>query len=423
VISTELAVGALADVIADQLASPGRVLSPEPSRSWLRQSLAFGAPGIALLHIERAASGASAWRRAHDWLAYMTSTAVTTGPSSHLFHGAPALAHALECAAACQPSSYSRALRSVEEAVSADTRHRVARAHARIDSGMLPDLAEFDVVRGLSGLGRCLLRHCPEGAAVREVLGYLVRLARAFPTVDGRLPGWWCGTGPDGRHDSRFAGGHGNLGMAHGIGGPLALLSIAARTGIVIDGQLDAISRICAWLDQWRDVGGGGLSWPYWVSRAELGTGRPKPSSPQRLGWCYGTVGLARAQQLASLVTGDHHRQHEAERALLLALTGTQRAVTASSSICHGAAGVAQVATAAAVDAPPGTAARLRDLAAGRLADIATSDPVSAASSLLSSPEHGPGFLNGAAGIALAALSASSASTSHTGWDACLLIS
>jgi lantibiotic biosynthesis protein len=416
---------ALAEAIADRLADPGRALAGGSVRPWLRQSLAYGAPGIALLHVERAAAGLSPWQRAHDWLAYLTSAPVTTGPNSHLFHGAPALAHVLSCAAACRPGSYSRALSAIDRAVSADARHRIRRAYARIDSGMLPDLAEFDVIRGLAGLGSYLLRRSPDGAALHDVLGYLVRLTEPLPAAGtGTLPGWWTTTGPSGRHDSRFAGGHANLGMAHGIGGPLAVLSLAARSGITVDGQFAAITRICAWLDRWRDATGTGLSWPYWVSRAELDSGQQKPSSPQRLGWCYGSIGLARAQQLAALATGDQRRQHEAEHALIQALADTaQRALTTSPSICHGTAGIAQVATAAAADAAPGTAARLQNLAAGLLADIAAGDPESAASWLLSSPGRDPGFLDGAAGIALAALSPGSTTTSRTGWDACLLIS
>jgi len=32
------------------------------------------------------------------------------------------------------------------------------------------------------------------------------------------LPGWWTASGPDDRPSQSWPGGHGNLGMAHGIG-------------------------------------------------------------------------------------------------------------------------------------------------------------------------------------------------------------
>ncbi len=62
-------------------------------------------------------------------------------------------------------------------------------------------------------------------------------------TVDGEpLPGWWVSHDPHRRQSPAFNGGHGNFGATHGITGPLALLSLAARRGVVVGGQLDAIA-------------------------------------------------------------------------------------------------------------------------------------------------------------------------------------
>jgi len=74
------------------------------------------------------------------------------------------------------------------------------------------------------------------------------------------VPGWWSGNAPNDQLSPQWPGGHGNLGLAHGIAGPLALLSTAMRRGITVTGQRNAAGRICAWLDQWRtDSGARGM--------------------------------------------------------------------------------------------------------------------------------------------------------------------
>jgi lantibiotic biosynthesis protein len=415
--------GKLSGAVADLLAHPGNVPGSLTSRPWWRQSLAHGAPGVALLHIEHAAAGLASWQRAHDWLTCVARTPVTAGADSHLFYGAPALAHALACAAAHRPGSYARALDALDQAIAAHARVRADQAHSRIDAGQLPALAEFDVIRGLTGVGSYLLRRDPEGKAVRAVLEYLVRLTEPV-TVDGQtLPGWWTAAGPSGRESDRFVGGHSNLGVAHGIGGPLALLARALRQGITVAGHRAAIGRICGWLDRW--CADSVPAWPYWVNRPQFRAGRREFPGPQRLGWCYGTAGLARAQQLAALAIGDSARRTLAEHALIQALADpAQRALTTGPSLCHGYAGLAHIAAVAAADAGPATADRLRALVPGLLDAVqpAGIDPGFSAACLLGEAGCGPGFLEGASGVALAVMAPSFQVASHSGWDTCLLI-
>ncbi|GAA4187013.1 hypothetical protein GCM10022252_19820 [Streptosporangium oxazolinicum] len=377
--------------------------------------------GVALLHAERAGAGLAPWRRAHDWLAYATRAPLTAGPGSHLFHGAPALAHVLACAATALPGSYGRALENLDQTISADVRRRVGIAHARIDAGRLPALAEFDVIRGLAGVGSYLLRRDPGGAAVRAVLEYLVRLTDPIEINGEALPGWWTSSGPSGRDSGRFAGGHGNCGVAHGIGGPLAVLALALRCGITVPGHREAIDRITDWFDRWRTDTDTGPLWPYWVNRPQLRAGHRDTFGPQRPGWCYGAAGLARVQQLAALATGDADRRHMAEDALVRALAAPHLRVPADAGLCHGYAGLAHITVRAAADADPDTAARLRAFLPGLLV-AHPAHPDTAAKALLSPGGSGPGLLDGAAGIALAHLSASAATPPASAWDACLLI-
>ncbi|MEU0857388.1 lanthionine synthetase C family protein [Streptomyces griseofuscus] len=419
---TEHTAHAVAAAVADRLAHPDGAPAAATAAA-NRQHLAFGPTGIALLHIERAAAGLAPWQRAHDWLAAATHQPFTSGPDSHPFYGAPALAHALACAADHLPGSYRRGLGLLDRQVTADARRRLDAAHRRIDAGQLPALAEFDAIRGLSGYGAYLLRRDPDGPVTRAVLDYCVRLTEPVTHDDGRLPGWWAPTGPSGRPDNRFPGGHANHGMAHGIGAVLALLALSVRCGTTVTGHHQAMRTVLAWLEQWKTTTERGAAWPYWITHDELRAGQLAPSAPRRPSWCYGTAGLARAQQLAALALGDTSLQTEAETALLDALTDpAQLRATTDSGLCHGFAGLIHLTARTAADAAPAAADQLRATIPALLAVLLPpgTAPDDAATRLLED-EAGAGLLDGAAGTALGLLAADSAEPPRTAWDACLL--
>ncbi|MFE7190396.1 lanthionine synthetase C family protein [Kitasatospora sp. NPDC057541] len=408
----------LSDRIAELLADPSAVPAAWSSRPHWRQSLAHGAPGIALLHIERAATGRGPWETALAWLSVVTEAPVTSGADSYLYYGAPALAHTLACAAQARAGSFRRALAHLDRIVAADAVRRCDEAVARIGHGEPPALAEFDTIRGLAGVGAVLLRRAPDGEAIRRILGCLVRLTKDVKHDGAPLPGWWTSDGPSGRPDDRFPGGHANTGVAHGIAGPLALLALAVQRGVEVDGQREAIGTVLAWLARWRD----GHAWPYWITPADLACTSRRPLAPQRPSWCYGTAGVARAQQIAALALDDSLLRDEAEDALAGALSDAKAlSATTDLSACHGYAGLAHIAHRAADDAAPRNAARLRS-AADLLLDTAhppQTDPDEQAHRLLATA--GPAFLEGAAGTALALLAPATGNTPATGWDTCLL--
>lgn len=260
-----------ASAIASRLADPYATGTPGVAaggRGRRRpQSLAGGAAGIALLHIERAHTGHGDWTTAHAWLSAAVHEELSAGPNAGLYFGAPALAFATQ-AAADRPGRYKRALAQLDTATTTLTRHRLGLARARIDCGVRPRMAEFDLVRGLTGLGVYhLLRH-PDHEITRAVLSYLVRLSEPLPDHTDDLPGWWTDVSLNGDPAPDFPGGHGNFGMSHGIAAPLALLSLAVLRGIVVEGHTDAIGRICAWLDAWQQEHPCGPWWPGFVTRA-----------------------------------------------------------------------------------------------------------------------------------------------------------
>lgn len=409
---------AAADAIADRLATPEDARVLHHRQGWWPQSLAHGAVGVALLHIERARTEQGPWQRAHDWLACAAAEPAVGGPDSHLYYGAPALAFALH-AAADRPGRYARALSTLDQYVATAIRERLAAAHARMDRDDTPTLAEYDTIRGLSGMGALLLHRDVHTDLLRDILTYLVRLTDPVKHDGELLPGWWSHLAPSGKTSPDYPQGHANNGVAHGIGGPLAVLALAARRGVTVDGHVDAITRILAWLDQWQQDGPAGPWWPYWITREQLRSGSPGPG-PSWPSWCYGTAGFARAQQLAALALADPARQRAAEGALRRAMTDPgQLGQTVDISLCHGFAGLAHITQLVAADAlTPGLTACLPAL----LAPILDTGPAALAATLLDPPGGGDiGLLEGAAGTALALHTFHTGTPSASGWDSCFL--
>jgi hypothetical protein len=365
-----------------------------------------------VLHIGRAHACLGGWDAAHAWLIEAARSDIFATPDAGLYLGAPAVAFALHAATTDGSDKYQRALSALGRSVTALTHHRTDQAHARITSGHLPKLAEFDVISGLAGIGAHLLRHEPGNDALERILIYLVRLSEPLRSDGEILPGWWADHDPHAGISPDYPGGHGNFGLAHGISGPLALLALARRRGVVVDDHVGAIERICAWLDIWRQDHDAGPWWPQWVTRDELRRGYVRQSGPLRPSWCYGTPGIARAQQLAAIATADTARQQLAEHALAACLSdANQLDRIIDNSLCHGWAGLFQTAWRVATDAATTTIADRLPHLAGRLLQRAETGP-----------SAGKGLLEGDAGLALALYTAADIDPTLSGWDTCLLI-
>jgi len=402
---------AAADAIAAELTDPRpwAAAPPNSGRAW-PQSLAGGAAGIALLHIERAYSGHGDPHTAHAWLEVAASGTLTAAANAGLFFGAPALAFVTH-AAAGSSGAYRRALDHLDDIVVAITRARLIGAHARIDRGRRPPMKELDLIRGLTGLGVYHLKRHPERRITSDVLSYLARLTEPLPTDDD-LPGWWTDVAPNGEPSSDYPHGHGNFGLSHGIGSALALLSLAVLCNVPAAGVKEAIERICAWTDLWQQEDSGGPWWPGLVTRDQVRAKHIDPLLRPRPSWCYGVGGTARAQQLAGLALGDALRQQTAEEAMLATLRDpAQLDRLPEFGLCHGMAGLLQAAWRMAADAPSsGIADELPGLADRLITQM-------------SHPADSFELLDGSAGVALALHTIGTGVAPASGWDAFLLLS
>jgi hypothetical protein len=145
---------------------------------------------------------------------------------------------------------------------------------------------QFDLISGLSGVGAYLFtrREVPEAAGtLRALLGCLVRLLDA-----DRSPPRWHTPADRLDQDQRawYPGGNLNCGLAHGLPGPLALLAISLRAGVVVDGAREAARGAARWLadhrldDEWG---------PNWANALPLRPLAGHPPMAGRASWCYGS--------------------------------------------------------------------------------------------------------------------------------------
>lgn len=400
-----------ADRLAHALSDPSTVWPggrPNSGRAW-PQSLAGGASGIALLHIERARTGHGDWDTAHSWMAAAVHGEVSAAANANLYFGAPALAFITHRAASAS-SRYLRVLERLDQATLTVTRTRLAAAHRRIDRAERPPMEEFDLIQGLSGLGAYHLSRHPHHDITREILAYLVCLTELMPDSAG-LPPWWMNVGPTGAPSADYPQGHGNFGLAHGIGSALSVLSQALLRDLAVPGIADAVERICAWTDQWRQGDETGPWWPGLISMRQAADGQVHPDLRPRPSWCYGVTGTARAQQLAGLALRDPARVEAAESAILAVLRDPlQLDRLPEIGLCHGTAGLLHAAWRMATET--GNTEITAELP--RLVERLIT--------ALDQPGHDPELLDGATGAALALHTLGTGSAPAPHWDTFLAL-
>ncbi|MFE0175568.1 lanthionine synthetase LanC family protein [Streptomyces sp. NPDC059002] len=314
---------------------------------WQPASVLLGHAGVALLHTRRAARGDTAWAEvAHAHLAAAAAGVAGLGAAAAGDLILPARLHARDS------GGYAKLLARSAAAHAAFTEAGARRLAARLArSGPGLSYLEYDAIAGLTRQGRLLLcaadaGHERSAQVLADVLGLLAGLARPVRVAGRDVPGWWCDPDryvvPHDRH--AFPRGDLNVGVAHGISGPLALLSLAGLAGHRVPGGPEAIRAITDWVlgkehtDQW------GTYWPGRVSYDEE-TGRTPVQAARtaRAGWCYGATGIAGSLHLAGRALGDIAVQCRAADAVRAALRRpVPAAMERDPGLCHGRAGLVQ---------------------------------------------------------------------------------
>jgi class I lanthipeptide synthase len=420
------------DRLADPAATAAGTLIPGAARPegvdlplWVDLSLSSGFPGVSLAFAGTTPRGRAHTARAHGYLT-RAMAALSAGEQrpAGIYSGPGAVAYAVLVAHRAT-GGYVSALDRLD-----DYQRRLVRgALPGVTDRPLPTNGAFEVVRGMTGVGRYLLARGESGAEeLRLVLSWLVALADGEIGHRGqRVPRWWTTAAPKLGQEVELPDGHLNLGLSHGIAGPLALLSLAWRAGVVVDGQREAITSIVALLTRWAvpDPDGDGVSWPGYLTLDRWIEGPGAVTARQRPSWCYGVPGVSRAIQLAALALGRADWHDLARRSLVGLLTRPVETWDVDDpALCHGWGGLLHVLGTMNESLGDPRLTRVCDeLAAVVIARFRTDHRFGFRSTMTHVAEGAdvPAFLEGAAGVAVA-LDAYAEGRAAGRWDEALLV-
>ncbi|MFB7868034.1 lanthionine synthetase LanC family protein [Streptomyces sp. NPDC056069] len=165
---------------------------------------------------------------------------------------------------------------------------------------------EYDAVSGLAGLGRTLVHAWVTGHSRTEpgITAAVQSLTWLLSPPNGPMPRWWLPRGVGSRFAPHAPSGGASTGMAHGVSGPLAFLSIALENGFEAVGTRESMAFAAYWLLEHRTPGT--WQWPREVSGDRLRTGvEDSPPWVANDRWCNGSSGIASALHRAGRALGD----------------------------------------------------------------------------------------------------------------------
>ncbi|WP_406723297.1 lanthionine synthetase C family protein [Streptomyces althioticus] len=391
---------------------------------WAELTLGSGSPGLALAFAGAARDPERQVPRAHAYLTAGTR-ALSGGPgaASGIFKGPGALAFAA-LVAHRTTGGYVSALGRFD----AYQRDLVRTVLPPVEDRPLSTIGHYEVVRGLTGVGRYLLARaetCEE--PLTAVLDHLVRLSVGTVEHQGaRVPRWWALDAPRTGSEEAFPGGHLNLGLSHGVAGPLALMALAWEQGVRVPGQEEAMEATADLLRAWAVADRHGVFWPGHLSFAEWRRGPAAYDGRAKWpAWCYGAPGVSRALQLAGRALGRSDLSDLARASVdrLLALPRSDWGIN-DHALCHGWAGALHQLGRLDEEWRDPRLARLRDDVASEL--VTAFDPAlpfGLRFTMTKVPfgSDVSGYLDGAAGVALA-LDSYAVDGTPADWDMPLLL-
>jgi lantibiotic modifying enzyme len=276
-----------------------------------------------------------------------------------------------------------------------------------------------DLIRGVTGAGVYLLERLPR-PHVRPLLDRVVALLAEMSERHPEGTTWYVPVetmAPD--RAALFPDGYYDAGMAHGQAGVVALLAHLTAAGIASAKPL--LESSVEWLLAQRlpeDHGPG--RYPLLIGKGE------KHPNGGRVAWCYGDPGVAVGLLAAGRALGDGALVTEARDTALVAAGRTTDSAVTDAPLCHGSAGLMHVFSRLAQGTGDerlyATARGWAEVALGMRRD---GQPVAGYGSVRPNEEAAKayepcaGFLEGASGVGLALLAATS--DRDAAWDSLLL--
>lgn len=196
---------------------------------------------------------------------------------------------------------------------------------------------EYDLIRGMVGLGVYALDRLPRPAAARCLEGIVARLGERATEAGAGLS-WWTPPHHLPPHQrSLYPDGYYNLGAAHGVPAVVALLALIARAGVAEKKARALAEGGARWLlaSALPDSPGARFS----TCVAPGITARPCRSA-----WCYGDPGVVMCLLVTSQALEDKHLEKATlELAREAAIRPAEHSGVRDAGLCHGAAGLGHI--------------------------------------------------------------------------------
>jgi hypothetical protein len=310
------------DAITESITS----ITPPPGER--DPSLASGQAGLALLYtwLARTRHIPQADVLAWQYLDQAIEAVSTQAMGASLYGGFPGVAWAAEL---------------VDQLLDPDAEDR----NEAVDEALLRLLsranlwpAPHDLVVSVTGLGVYALQRYPRPLAI-ECLHRVVERLHERAQHDEHGLYWW--TPPEGilHPDSRkqYPSGRADLGLAHGVAGAIALLGSICGVGVEQDMARPLLEGAVSWLLAQSVATEASPTFPVWLAPGFQ-------PSPARCAWCYGDAGIAAALLVAARGVGAVGWE---QAAVALACRAAERPPTKTGVVdagfCHGTAGLAHI--------------------------------------------------------------------------------
>jgi lantibiotic biosynthesis protein len=310
------------DTIAESIPSIAP-LSAEPD-----PSLANGQAGLALLYawLARTRRMPQADVLAWQYLDATIEAVSTQTMDASLYGGFPGVAWAAEL---------------VDHLLDPDAEDR----NEAVDDALLgllshADLwpAPHDLVVAVTGLGVYALQRCPRPSAI-ECLRLVVERLHDHAQRDVHGTYWWTPAAgilhPESRKE--YPSGRADLGLAHGAAGGIALLGGICGAGVGPESARPLLEGAVSWLLAQSVATDAGPTFPIWLAPGIQ-------PSPARCAWCYGDPGIAAALLQAARGVGAAAWERTAVAlACRAAERPPEKTGVRDACLCHGTAGLAHI--------------------------------------------------------------------------------
>lgn len=199
---------------------------------------------------------------------------------------------------------------------------------------------DYDVINGVSGIANFILDHQDVEAqkALRMIAKYLVRLTCNIKRKEKLYPGWY----EKGLDPQTYPEGYFDYSISHGIAGPLYILIRLSKKHIIVQGQIEAISKI---INNYASVSiknenvicSGKISFSNWNNNFIQ-------EPYKREGWCYGSVAVAKVLlEGTDFVNNIYIKNLAQQRILEVSSYEIEQLGLDIPILCHGYAGTAAI--------------------------------------------------------------------------------